>query len=200
VWCSTKITFNVYVFQQSQIQFKNADHAVYMSFRWVTTTLSLLRTTTCDALIVPSEGCLVLPAIICQPLPIYFPSSYKCMYLSTYHSHINPNFAFSHHNQKNIIFILLHIHVFQVLVKPTFVHNQYSIVIFNIITLLYVHVKYLYYLHNSEFRVLYPFQYTCDYGRNHTYLYVLIPLVSCLSVLSLPFMLHLSYISLFFSN
>jgi len=31
------------------------DHVVYMSFHWVTTTLSLLRTTTCDTLIVPSD-------------------------------------------------------------------------------------------------------------------------------------------------
>ena len=44
----------VYVSQWNQIQFENEDHAVYMSFRWVTTTLSSLRTTTCDALIVPS--------------------------------------------------------------------------------------------------------------------------------------------------
>ena len=53
VWCSTKTTFNVHVFvsQQSQIQFEDA---VYMSFCWVTTTLSSLRTTACDALIVPS--------------------------------------------------------------------------------------------------------------------------------------------------
>ena len=41
----------------SQIQFEDENHAVYMSFRWVTTTLSSLKTTTCDALIVPS-GCL----------------------------------------------------------------------------------------------------------------------------------------------
>ena len=54
VWCSTKTTFNVYVSQRSQIQFEDEDHAVYMSFRWVTTTLSSLRTTACDALIVPS--------------------------------------------------------------------------------------------------------------------------------------------------
>ena len=51
-----KTTFNVHVSQRSQIQFEDADHAVYMSFRWVTTTLSSLRTTTCDALIVPSEN------------------------------------------------------------------------------------------------------------------------------------------------
>jgi len=55
VWCSTKTTVNVYVSQRSQIQFEDKDHAVYMSFHWVTTTLSSLRTTTCDALIVPSE-------------------------------------------------------------------------------------------------------------------------------------------------
>jgi len=55
VWCSTTTTFNVYVSQRSQIQFEDEDHAVYMSFRWVTTTLSSLRTTTCDALSVPSD-------------------------------------------------------------------------------------------------------------------------------------------------
>ena len=54
VWCSTKTTFNVYVSQQSQIQFEDEDLAVYMSFHWVTTTLSSLRTTTCDALVAPS--------------------------------------------------------------------------------------------------------------------------------------------------
>ena len=56
VWCSTKTTctFNVYVSRRSQIQFEDEDHAVYMSFRLVTNTLSSLRTTTCDALIVPS--------------------------------------------------------------------------------------------------------------------------------------------------
>ena len=43
-----------YFSQRSQIQFEDEDHAVDMSFRWVTTTLSSLRTTTCDALIVPS--------------------------------------------------------------------------------------------------------------------------------------------------
>jgi len=48
-------TFNVYVFQQSQIQFEDEDHAVYMTFGWVTTTLFSLRTTTCDTLIVPSD-------------------------------------------------------------------------------------------------------------------------------------------------
>ena len=51
---NTNTTFNVYVSQRSQIQFEDEDHAVYMSFRLVTTTLSSLRTTTCDALIVPS--------------------------------------------------------------------------------------------------------------------------------------------------
>jgi len=56
VWCSTKTTFNVYVSQRSQIQFEDEDHAVYTSFRLVTTTLSSLRTTACDALIVPSES------------------------------------------------------------------------------------------------------------------------------------------------
>jgi len=56
VWCSTKTTFNVYVSQGSQLQFEDEDHAVNMSFRWVTTSLSSLRTTTCDALIVPSEA------------------------------------------------------------------------------------------------------------------------------------------------
>ena len=55
VWCSTKTPFNVYVSQRSQIQFEDEDHAVYMSFRLVTTTLSSLRTTACDALIVPSD-------------------------------------------------------------------------------------------------------------------------------------------------
>ena len=30
--------FNVYVSQWSQIQFGNKDHAIYMNFRWVTTT------------------------------------------------------------------------------------------------------------------------------------------------------------------
>ena len=46
--------FNVYVSQQSKIQFEDDDaHAVYMRFR--STTLSSLRTTTCDALIVTSE-------------------------------------------------------------------------------------------------------------------------------------------------
>ena len=58
VWCSTKTTFNVYVSQRSQIQFEDKDHAVYMSFLWVTTTLSSLRTTTCDALIVSCAICL----------------------------------------------------------------------------------------------------------------------------------------------
>jgi len=37
------------------MQFEDEDHAVYMSFRGVTTTRSSLRTTTCDALIIPSE-------------------------------------------------------------------------------------------------------------------------------------------------
>ena len=46
---------HIYVSQRSQIHFKDEDHAVHMSFRWVTTTLSSLRTTTCDALIVPSD-------------------------------------------------------------------------------------------------------------------------------------------------
>jgi len=32
VWCSTT-TFNVYVSQQSQIQFEDKDHIVYISFR-----------------------------------------------------------------------------------------------------------------------------------------------------------------------
>jgi len=41
---------NVYVSERSQIQFENENHAVYMSFRWVTTTLSSLRPTTCGAL------------------------------------------------------------------------------------------------------------------------------------------------------
>jgi len=45
---------HVYVSQRSQIQFEDEEHAVYMSFFWVTTTLSSLRTSTCDALIVPS--------------------------------------------------------------------------------------------------------------------------------------------------
>ena len=57
VWCSTKTTFNVYVSQRSQIQFEDEDHVVYMSVRWVTTTLSSLRTTACYALIVPSDTC-----------------------------------------------------------------------------------------------------------------------------------------------
>ena len=30
--------FNVYVSQRSQIQFEDKNHAIYMSFRWVTTT------------------------------------------------------------------------------------------------------------------------------------------------------------------
>jgi len=64
VWCSTKTTFNVYVSKRSQIQFEDKDHAVYMSFRWVTTTLSSLRTTTCDALVVPSEEKIVNKWII----------------------------------------------------------------------------------------------------------------------------------------
>jgi len=55
VWCTTKTTFNVYVSERSQIQFEDEDHAAFMSFRLVTTTLSSLRTTACDALIVPSE-------------------------------------------------------------------------------------------------------------------------------------------------
>jgi len=33
VWCSTKTTFNVYVSQQSQIQFEDKDNVVYISFR-----------------------------------------------------------------------------------------------------------------------------------------------------------------------
>jgi len=44
----------VYVSQRSQIQFEDEDHVVYMRLCWVTTTLSSLRTTTCDAIIVPS--------------------------------------------------------------------------------------------------------------------------------------------------
>ena len=60
MWCSTKTTFDVYVSQRSQIQFEDEDHAVYTSFRLVTTTLSSLRTTACDALIVPSGGCQLL--------------------------------------------------------------------------------------------------------------------------------------------
>jgi len=50
--------FNVYVSQRSQIQFEDEDHAVYISFRWVTTTclpwepqpvtLWLYRVTRCD--------------------------------------------------------------------------------------------------------------------------------------------------------
>ena len=55
VWCSTKTTFNEYASQRSHIQFEDKDYAVYMCFRWVTTTLSSLRTTTCDALTVPSD-------------------------------------------------------------------------------------------------------------------------------------------------
>jgi len=54
VWCSMKTTFNLYVSHRSHIQFEDEDHAVYMSFRWVTTSLSSLRTTACDAVIVPS--------------------------------------------------------------------------------------------------------------------------------------------------
>ena len=49
-----KTTFNVYVSQRSQIQFEDEHRAVYISFRRVTTTLFSLRTTTCDALFVPS--------------------------------------------------------------------------------------------------------------------------------------------------
>jgi len=49
-----KTNFNVYISQRRHIQFDDEDYAVYMSFRWVKTTLSSLRTTTCDALIVPS--------------------------------------------------------------------------------------------------------------------------------------------------
>ena len=60
MWYSTKTTFNVYVSQRSQIQFEDEDHAVHMSFRWVTTTLSSLRTTTCDALIVPSDDIIII--------------------------------------------------------------------------------------------------------------------------------------------
>jgi len=46
----------MYMFsRRSQIQFEDEDHAVYTSFRLLTTTLSSLRTTTCDTLIVPSE-------------------------------------------------------------------------------------------------------------------------------------------------
>jgi len=55
VWCSTKTTYNVYVSQRSQIIFEDEDHAVNISFRWVTTTLFSLRTTSCDALFVPSD-------------------------------------------------------------------------------------------------------------------------------------------------
>jgi len=65
--CSSKTTFNVYVFQRSQIEFEDEDHAVYMSFCWVTTTLSSLRTTTCDALIVPSDSVFLLPCL--PPMP-----------------------------------------------------------------------------------------------------------------------------------
>ena len=54
VWCSMKTTFNVYVSQRIQTQFEDVDHNVYISFRWVTTTLSSLRTITCDTLFVPS--------------------------------------------------------------------------------------------------------------------------------------------------
>jgi len=49
--------FYVYVSQRSQIQFKDEDHIVNISFRWVTTTLFSLRITTSDALIVPSDIC-----------------------------------------------------------------------------------------------------------------------------------------------
>ena len=49
----------IYVSQQSQIQFEDEDHAIYISFCWVTTTLSSLRTTTCDTLFVPSDTQLV---------------------------------------------------------------------------------------------------------------------------------------------
>jgi len=38
VWCSTKTTFNAYVSHRSQLQFQDEDHAVYISFHWVTTT------------------------------------------------------------------------------------------------------------------------------------------------------------------
>ena len=37
MWCSKKTTFNVYyVSQRNQIQFEDDDHAVYMSFGWLT--------------------------------------------------------------------------------------------------------------------------------------------------------------------
>jgi len=38
VFVEHHIHFNVYVSQQSQIHFEDKDHAIYMSFRWVTTT------------------------------------------------------------------------------------------------------------------------------------------------------------------
>ena len=69
--------FNVYVSQRSQIQFEDEDHAVYMSFRSIlglgsnylnefslsNNYMSSLRTTTCDALIVPSVSYLKSYAI-----------------------------------------------------------------------------------------------------------------------------------------
>jgi len=54
VWCSTKTTLNVYISHRSQIQVENKDQAIYISFRWSNNYMSLLRTTTCDALFVPS--------------------------------------------------------------------------------------------------------------------------------------------------
>jgi len=57
VWYSMKTTFNAYVSQRSQIQFEDEDHAVY-KFSLSNNYMSSLRTTTCDALIVPSGNVL----------------------------------------------------------------------------------------------------------------------------------------------
>jgi len=44
-----------YVSHRSQLELEDEDHAVCIRFRLVTTTLSSLRTTTWDALFVPSD-------------------------------------------------------------------------------------------------------------------------------------------------
>jgi len=47
---------------------EDEDHTVNITFRWVTTTLFLLRTTTCDSLFVPSDTSPCMCTCILQPL------------------------------------------------------------------------------------------------------------------------------------
>ena len=74
-------TLNVYVFQRSQIQFQFKGHAVIHKFSMSNNYMSSLRTTTCDALFVPSEKSYI---IFVNPrntgymdwLPLYNPINY----------------------------------------------------------------------------------------------------------------------------